>query len=168
MKPSRLWIAFGIALYPFSYGLASQDERASSVSSVPGEEEINIHGNCTSSAVRSYDPRSFVFLKNRHVRWTRGNRTTEFKIDGERLWVYGRLNGEGEATRIPYQVDYIITGDVELDIEMDPVLLEGNLYVYWRETFRHRSYRQGLLEVTGMTINKVCEGNGGVDQGSPH
>jgi hypothetical protein len=47
------------------------------------------------------------------------------------------------------------------DVELKLVVLEGQLAVYWRETYQHRMYRQGLFRVEGSRLVRWCEGMGG-------
>jgi hypothetical protein len=49
-----------------------------------------------------------------------------------------------------------------LDIQLKLVTFEGALALYWRETYLHRTYRQGLFEIQGMRASPLCEGAGGV------
>lgn len=48
------------------------------------------------------------------------------------------------------------------DVELKLVVLDGQLAVYWRETYRHRMYRQGLFRVNGARLVRWCEGMGGI------
>ena len=48
------------------------------------------------------------------------------------------------------------------DVELKLVLLDGQLAVYWRETYQHRMYRQGLFRVKGAYLARWCEGEGGI------
>lgn len=48
------------------------------------------------------------------------------------------------------------------DIELKLVLLDGQLAVYWRETYQHRQYRQGLFRVEDSRLVPWCEGMGGI------
>jgi hypothetical protein len=34
--------------------------------------------------------------------------------------------------------------------------------LYWRETFQHRIYGQGLFRVVGQSLEPFCEGRAGV------
>jgi hypothetical protein len=62
------------------------------------------------------------------------------------------------ATNISDAVD----PNADLDVELKLGYFEGTLVAFWKETFRHRMYRQGLLRILGETVTPLCEGRGGI------
>ncbi len=49
------------------------------------------------------------------------------------------------------------------DVELKLGLYEQQIVLYWRETYRHRIYRQGLFRFEGQALVPMCEGEGGED-----
>lgn len=47
------------------------------------------------------------------------------------------------------------------DIFIKHATLQGRPVLYWRETYLHRQYRQGILKYVGPAIFELCEGIGG-------
>ncbi len=51
----------------------------------------------------------------------------------------------------------------DLDLNLSLAALDGEVMVYWRETFQHRVYEQGLLKVVGDDVQIYCSGAAGAD-----
>lgn len=79
------------------------------------------------------------------------------RIDGERLSIIS-----GELTR-PIRIDSLLFPDEDVDMELSFAVVDGELLLYWRETYRHRHYRQGFLRIVDDSLVEVCRGGGGVE-----
>jgi hypothetical protein len=62
-----------------------------------------------------------------------------------------------------YNVPTALAGDDSIDLTLRLVTLEGDLLIYWRETFLHQRFRQGLMRLTTLGLQQVCQGMGGFD-----
>jgi hypothetical protein len=52
---------------------------------------------------------------------------------------------------------------VNPDIDLSFVLINNELSIYWKETYLHRAYRQGIVAIRRDTVVAVCDGFGGFD-----
>ncbi len=93
-------------------------------------------------------------LENQRVR---RDAATTLRIDDTKFYVE-----RGASASISEPI-YIIPSDRPLDIDIKFAVVNGEIALYWRETFQHRSYRQGLLRINGDDLTPWCEGRGGVD-----
>lgn len=50
----------------------------------------------------------------------------------------------------------------DVDIEASFVLLDGQVAVYWKETFINRPYKHGIFKVDNDKLVFYCEGKGGI------
>ncbi|HEX8643883.1 MAG TPA: hypothetical protein VF702_08220 [Allosphingosinicella sp.] len=77
-------------------------------------------------------------------------RIAEAAADGKRrvrIWEIGRMF-EDERGR--------------LDVQLSLGVLDSDLVLYWRETYRNRIYRQGLFRIPAGELVALCEGRGGI------
>lgn len=72
------------------------------------------------------------------------------------------LNAPDETTYVRDIGGAVKRGEEEPDLELTLGLLGQRLVLYWRETFQHRMYRQGLFSIEGHELKPLCEGRGGV------
>jgi hypothetical protein len=116
----------------------------------------------------SVDLRRISFLRRPYAILPGMTGPIRISIDGENLLAkeVGRRSRQREFyDNIGYQVDE----NDDLDVELRLARVHGRLSVYWRETYRHRIYRQGLFEIhpdelfrdTSRALALICEGRGG-------
>jgi hypothetical protein len=97
-----------------------------------------------------------LFLGNQSIETADGKR---WEIDGEHVSVQ---TPDPEHDRRTRDVGDIAVPGEYLDVDLKFALVEGKFAVYWRETYQHRMYRQGLLKIDGEDLVKLCEGEGGI------
>ena len=56
----------------------------------------------------------------------------------------------------------VAQGEDDADVDLKLALFDGQPLVYWRETYQHRVYRQGLFRIVGHELEPLCEGHGGI------
>lgn len=101
--------------------------------------------------------RDLWLLRNSSISFSEGEKAASATIKGED--VHLEIPEEG-ATTI-YQIDRFIDETSDLDIELAFALLNGRPMLFWKETFRHKKYRLGLIELTDHGPVVFCHGEGG-------
>jgi len=122
----------------------------------PAMEKFAKYGSCIGSE-RSVDMSQVSISKSRTYRPSarRGHAMT---IKGDQVEIDLSAT-EGRGTVKVIVVPLIVGGDP--DVELRWARYEGSTFLYWRETYQHRAYRQGLLKITDRNIEPLCEGRGG-------
>jgi hypothetical protein len=72
------------------------------------------------------------------------------------------LEREDKVTRF-YRVDRLVAGDAGTDFDVDTKigLLDNRPVIVWRETFKHRPARFGVMTIGWEKLKPVCEGTTG-------
>lgn len=116
-------------------------------------------GNCRSSDA-AVDLGRMMVLENERLEIDgEGGRPTRVALQGGSVR-FEHLDGDRGS--YGFSIGDIVGGDEPLDVELRLALAEGQLAIFWRETFQHRIYRQGLLKIVGGELVRWCEGRGGV------
>lgn len=121
-------------------------------------------GNCRSED-QVIDLRRMMIHEHRWLDVIGEHGRTRTRVSGESLVFERRdqVSPEGRTPIVVVDIGRILGGNEDLDIDLRLASVEGRFAVFWRETFQHRSYRQGLLEIVGETVVALCEGRGGID-----
>jgi hypothetical protein len=107
------------------------------------------------------DLRRVSFLTNRSILWKISGKLTRVSVEEESLHVAEIKENIEQGITIRDSA-YEISPDSDIDIDLSLAILDGELVVYWRETFKHRRYRQGVMRVSERPISSLCEGSGGI------
>lgn len=118
-----------------------------------------IEGSCGSGA-DSVDLQRVVFSSNTKITSGYGESFREVSIRGERLIITRMLGGEISSRVI--DIGDIVGDGNPIDISLE-FTVGDRLGIYWRETFQHQSYRQGLFFIDGDGVIYRCEGAAGID-----
>jgi hypothetical protein len=122
------------------------------------------YGYCAAEA-KKIDIKNLMFLKNTEIRLSLNPGYALIGIEGESLRIEKHNNSGSLVDTKIIDVDKSVlahakqTGDI--DIEMSFVLLDGSIAVFWKETFMHQSYRQGIFKLENDNLQWVCEGTAG-------
>ena len=137
------------------FGMIAADAPEVVVPSIPPPRV----GNCVAREGTSFDLGKLLFLKTDSVIVERPLETLRISIKGERVEIEDlRSRQEGAyVTNIAGEVE----PKVDLDVELKLAMMTGSLVVYWKETYQHRIYRQGLFRFVNGRPAAVCEGRGG-------
>ncbi len=117
------------------------------------------HGYCANSD-GPIDLDAILFLRNESVRIGEG---LEARINGEHIYI----NEIGQREAFTYfSVATAISPTTDIDIRLEFASLNGQVFVYWKETYLHRIYRQGLFRIDATAdwpdrLTPYCEGEGG-------
>ena len=117
-------------------------------------------GTCQGDG-RSYNLRRLMLLENQMIEVDGPRGPLRVSISGE----YLLIDTAGPPPRravYAANISDAVDPNADLDVELKLGYFEGTLVAFWKETFRHRTYRQGLLRISGETVTPLCEGSGGV------
>jgi hypothetical protein len=114
-------------------------------------------GNCLTSDRRPIDLKTVLFGDNRQID-ANGRR---YRLDRQTL-AWERI-GDPEGLRHATRIGPLVSRDGNIDIRLQFAFVEGRLSLYWRETYEHHSYRQGVFTIVGDDLVRLCEGEGGFD-----
>lgn len=122
---------------------------------VPDTEESAVVGSC-----KTIDGRSINLNRALIIEPVKINFGDEYRIQisGERIHFH-----RDNRDKIVDAQD-VINKEQDLDILLKFAVMKGKLLIYWKETYRHRSYRQGLIEIKEDELEAICEGTGGLDR----
>ena len=59
--------------------------------------------------------------------------------------------------------DFVLGASGDVDVVGRFVEVGGQIMIFWRETYLHRSYRLGLIGVSAHGLYSVCQGGAGAD-----
>lgn len=138
-------------------GAASIDQAPAAAMSDIQRDQV---GRCEGQG-RSFDLRRLMMLENRTVDIDGPNGTLRVRLDEEHLFI-DAVSGAATQTVFGVNIGDEIDPHEDLDVELKLGYFEGGLVVYWKETFQHRIYRQGLFSIEGERISILCVGNAGV------
>lgn len=117
-------------------------------------------GTCEGDG-RSYNLRRLMLLENRTIEIDGPHGPLRVSIAEE----YVQIHTAGPTpARAIYATNIGDTADPrsDLDVELKLGYFDGFLVVFWKETFHHRIYRQGLFRIAGESVMPLCTGRGGV------
>ena len=104
----------------------------------------------------SWDPAKLLIVENQSMPLPRSMIVAE--MNGESV-IYRHLP---ENNLTIFDIDALADPNADLDIIIRLALYDGNAAIYWKETYQHRSYRQGII-LLGDRPQVFCEGRGGAD-----
>lgn len=117
-------------------------------------------GTCEADG-RSYNLHRLMLLENQTVEIDGPQGPLRVSIAEE----YVQIHAMGSTpARAVYAANVGDAADPQgdLDVELKLGYFDGMLVVFWKETFRHRIYRQGLFRIVGESVTPLCTGRGGV------
>lgn len=121
--------------------------------------QVNLRLGSCSSGERRIDMQRVMFLENRTLLTSESQpRLIEVRRETATIEMEDR---EGALTTSYVPIDALIDDEADLDLELKLVVFEGEVMVFWKETFQNRIYRQGLVKLIGQDFVPVCEGQGG-------
>lgn len=129
-----------------------------------GRDDI---GTCSGRA-GDVDLRRIMFLENTALIIEGPDGPLEISYERENV-IVTELAPESDKREFFSSIDHMVSPKEDLDLELKLGHDGHQLLVYWRETFKNRIYRQGLLKVdasqlfkpSGSALTVMCEGRGG-------
>jgi hypothetical protein len=82
-------------------------------------------------------------------------------LDGESVSLK-RVEGESGEGEYVSNIGTEVDDSVDLDVQLKLALYGGRPVIYWKETYLHRMYRQGLFGLGDWKVAPLCEGTGGL------
>ncbi len=128
-------------------------------------------GSCIGPEKQFFDIRPVLFLQNRQLLLKSSAGPLRIELQRQHFQVYLENSPDGEhwATNIGEWVSKGEPADVFLTLGY----LDDKPVLYWRETFQHRSFRQGLMKISPEVakaqanwrkiLTPICEGQAGGD-----
>lgn len=117
-------------------------------------------GTCVAEG-RSYDLHRLMLLENQAVEIDGPHGPLRVSIAEEYVQIH---TADAAPARAVYATNIANAVDPHsnLDVELKLGYFDGILVVFWKETFRHRIYRQGMFRIAGESVRPLCAGRGGV------
>jgi len=117
-------------------------------------------GTCEAGG-RSYNLNRLMLLENQAVEIDGPHGPLRVSVAEEYVQIYTAGSGPARAV---YATNIGEAADPhgDLDVELKLGYFDGALVVFWKETFRHRIYRQGIFRIAGESVTPLCAGHGGV------
>jgi hypothetical protein len=101
-----------------------------------------------------------MFLENRVLNWE--GASTPIRISLSRQSASIKLLKAPKGDTFVHNIGVLVgDGTVEPDIYLKIAIFDKKPMIYWRETYQHRIYRQGIFAVSGHKLVRLCEGEGG-------
>lgn len=145
-----------MGLQTISVGVSAEPESLSET-----EDRVGL-GSCVGEA-GPLDLRRVMLLQNRILDLGAAGSATRVTLEGQIVRIRALDPGSGEGESVGNVGNMIGRGDEDADVELTLGMFEGRPVIYWRETFQHHIYRQGLLRINGFALERVCEGAAGVE-----
>lgn len=129
-------------------------------------------GSCRAPDGPLIDLRRVSLLQNRQLELDSGTGRIRIVIEGQRFRLHRLASPDGET--VAGDIGGVVNRSNDedtADVFVTIGLLDARPVLYWRETYQHRSFRQGLLNVDPVAMNAdwnrvltpLCEGRGGAD-----
>ena len=133
--------------------------QATSTPAIVQPVEAAPHGYCANSE-GPIEMDAILLLRNETVQIGEG---LEARLNGESVHI--NEIGQREAFSL-FSIATAISPAADIDIRLEFASLNGQLFVYWQETYLHRIYRQGLFRIDAAAdwsdrLTPYCEGEGG-------
>jgi hypothetical protein len=148
-----VWI---LAIACTSQPAVAHYERIEGAGSDRGPEECE-------SPNRNVGMSTLLLLENRSVEVAEGAARWRITVGDIVVRVEKLLGLDANQTTSIFEVRRMIDERSTLDVDIKLGILEGELVLHWRETFKHRSYRFGLFRFSNGKFLSLCTGTGGVD-----
>lgn len=152
MFPEILIMLAGIASVASPVSAAVPDTQSAEIPSILGSC-ISEHG--------PVDMRRVLFLENRAMEYESSRGRILITLQEQSVKIM-RL-GDSDTIYIRDIGSVVPHSGGDADIFVKLALLDNRLLIYWRETFQHRIYRQGLLRIRDVELSALCEGFGGTE-----
>lgn len=131
---------------------------SSTVTVVPANPPQRV-GDCLSSAGISFDLEKLLFIETESVIVQGPVETFRITIEGEHVRI-ADLKPKRDGIYIT-NIAYEVAPRDDLDVKLKLAFISGDFVLYWKETFEHQIYRQGLFRFVKARPFALCEGKGG-------
>jgi hypothetical protein len=101
-----------------------------------------------------------MFLENDELDFDGRHGKLHISLEGQEVLIATRPPAETVTTARNIG-NAVSKREDDADVDLKLGLLDGKLVLYWRETYLHRIYRQGLFSINDQDLAPLCEGRGG-------
>lgn len=122
-------------------------------------DNVQLLGSCL-RAGKPEELSRILFLENRAIELADRNKMRRVSLVGQSVRIEN-LSATDGTVHVTRMGSIVSKGQDDADISLKLALLNGKSFVYWRETYQHRLYRQGLFEIIDHKLVLFCEGYGG-------
>jgi hypothetical protein len=145
----------------FAFTVALLAGCSASAWSTPRSEILTLstRGSCATSTGQDVDLQRVMFLENRSLDIRTGSTLRRVSVDRETLYIE-TVSSTPPVTRY-HEIDTQISESAPPDIELTLVVLGETIGVFWRETYQHQQYHQGIFQIEQDRISQLCSGIGG-------
>lgn len=146
----------------FSGQLEVPPERQEPVVVSPQNLSNSWVGSCLAGET-AFDLSKALMISNRSIEVENLGDSITARLEGESLMI---LSGDPDRLSSDIiDIGQLISPNYDIDISLSFMSLEGQVTLYWRETYLNRRYRQGVFSIDSTgNIAPICEGVGGVDR----
>lgn len=107
---------------------------------------------------------TLLHLSNKSVITIAGKQRWRITLDGSNSVLVEAIGLNSESGPIHvFEIRRMLNRENPPDIDLSFALVEGSLFIYWRETFKHRSFDRGLFKFDAGVFSSYCMGTGGVN-----
>jgi hypothetical protein len=149
-----------IGMYALAFGCASAGSASSDVTIVPTISEDWGVGTCTRQGGQTIDLKHMLTMTNRSVDVRENGVTRRVRLGLQSVAIESNRGTPNAVIQVD-NIGYDLNPKGGIDIVLNFAMVDGVLGVYWRETYQHREYRQGLYRLDHDRIVPWCEGIGG-------
>ena len=123
---------------------------------------LSTAGRCETAGHSFVDMEALVRLPDTEISVADPNKSVSMRIEGEGVLIEWQSRDDGSFERI--RIDRLVAADEndDPDLQLSFAQTTGGVALYWRETYQHRIYRQGLFRIVGARLEQWCQGRGGV------
>ena len=141
-------------------------------SALAGEPNVKFimakKGSCLSEHEK-IDLNEIYFLSDTKLVKKNTNGYELWEVDGEKFYL-GQYSSGGEFvskyfTNVSMEIVEKVKNSKDMDVQLSFVLVDGAVALYWKETFIHRVYNQGIFKINGNNLVYLCSGKGGIQSG---
>jgi hypothetical protein len=123
---------------------------------------VDIVGDCVAAQGKSADLHTLMFLENRSIDIVGSKGSVRVTLNGERVQIR-RIGPSADGAIYSLNIGDEVAPNDDLDVELKLGYMSGQLVLYWKETYQHRIYRQGLFGFFDDRVRSICSGRGGVN-----
>jgi hypothetical protein len=126
------------------------------------EQKLDAVGDCIEPSGKADELRGLRFLKSHSANTETAAGKLRITLQGEHVRIDNLRYGRAHGFYYSNLGDQVEPND-DLDIELRLARQKGRLVIYWKETYRHKIYRQGLFRVVDERVELICQGRGGLN-----
>lgn len=121
-------------------------------------------GTCESEG-QKIDLLNVYFLKNTFIKAEKNEGYDIYEISGDTFYIKHFGTDNKLIFTLPFymtlELNSLIKSLGDVDVILEFVLVKGQPALYWKESFLHKPYRQGILKIENNSLAVLCIGKAG-------